>query len=376
MATVGEKEIKIMSQASMRRIFFLLLVGGVTYWFFDLISSLLMPIFWATVLAIVFQPVSKYFCRRTGGRENFAATFTTILITLVVLLPISLIVLAMVNEASNLIAKVNSGELDPNIVVTWVEDRIPAAEMIAEDFKIDFDQVRDRVRTGITDLGQLVANQAVIIGQNFLKLAVQFFLTLYLLWFFLRDGHTIKEMAIRALPLGDREERMLFSRFAAVSRATLKGTLIVAIIQGTLGGLLFWACGIHSPFFWGVMMTMLSLLPIGGAAVIWIPTAIFLAIQGDYARAITIVLIGSLAIGLVDNLLRPLLVGRETQMPDYLVLITTLGGITTFGLAGFIIGPVVAALFLSVWELMMNEFEENPPLIMKDEEEDMLNSTS
>jgi predicted PurR-regulated permease PerM len=376
MATVGEKAIKIMSRASMRRIFFLLLVGGVTLWFFYLIKPLLMPIFWATVLAIVFQPVSRYFCWKTGGRENFAATFTTILITFVVLLPISLVVIAMVDEASDLISRVNSGELDPNIVVTWVEDRIPAIELIAEDYKIDFDQVRDNVKEGISHIGNWIGNQAVIVGQNFLKLAVQFFLTLYLLWFFLRDGHRIKEMAIRALPLGDREERMLFNRFATVSRATIKGTLTVAIIQGTIGGLLFWFCGIHSHFFWGVMMTMLSLLPIGGAALIWGPAAIILAVQGDYVGAIIITSVGALGIGLIDNLLRPLLVGRETKMPDYLVLVTTLGGIASFGLAGFIIGPVVAALFLSVWELMMEEFEENPPLIMKQEEEDMLNSTS
>jgi len=205
----------------------------------------------------------------------------------------------------------------------------------------------------------------VKVGQNFLGITVQFFLMLYLLWFFLRDGYKIKEMAIRALPLGDREERMLFSRFATVSRATLKGTLIVAIIQGTLGGLLFWAVGISSPLFWGVMMTLLSLLPIGGAALVWLPAAIVFAIQGDYVRAAALVAFGGLAIGLVDNLLRPLLVGRDTQMPDYLVLVTTLGGIASFGLAGFIIGPVVAALFLSVWELMMIEFEEKP---LSDEE--------
>ncbi len=349
-----------MSQASMRRLFFLLLVGGVTYWFFDLIQPFLMPVFWATVLAIVFQPMSQWFCRKTKGRESLAASLTTLLITVVVVLPLALVVLAVVNEAGNLIARVNSGELDPNLVVNWFEARIPAAQMLAEDYGVDFDEVRKNVSEAIATAGQWIGNQAVRAGQNFIGSAVQFFLMLYLLWFFLRDGHKIKEMAIRALPLGDREERMLFSRFATVSRATLKGTLIVAIIQGTLGGLLFWACGISSPLFWGVMMTLLSLLPIGGAALVWAPAAIVFAIQGDWPRAIALVAFGGLAIGLVDNLLRPLLVGRDTQMPDYLVLVTTLGGIASFGLAGFIIGPVVAALFLSVWELMMLEFEENP----------------
>lgn len=344
----------------MRRIFFLLLVGGVTYWFFDLIHPFLMPVFWATVLAIVFEPVSNWISMKLKGSESLAASLTTLLITVAVVLPLALVVLAVVNEAGNLIARVNSGELDPNLVVTWFEARIPAAQMLAEDYGVDFNQVRENVTKAITSGGQWIGNQAVKVGQNFLGITVQFFLMLYLLWFFLRDGNKIKEMAIRALPLGDREERMLFSRFATVSRATLKGTLIVAIIQGTFGGLLFWAVGISSPLFWGVIMTLLSLLPIGGAALVWAPAAIVFAIQGDYGRAIALVIFGGLAIGLVDNLLRPLLVGRDTQMPDYLVLVTTLGGIASFGLAGFIIGPVVAALFLSVWELMMIEFEENP----------------
>jgi len=371
MSRKSEKTTKIMSLASMSRLFFLLLVGGVTYWFFDLIKPFLMAVFWATVLAIVFEPLSQWISTKIKGRESLAASITTVLITLVVVLPLYLVVLAVVNEASNLLAKVNSGELDPNMLVTWFEARIPAAKTLANDYGVDFDQVRENVSGAITAGGQWIGNQAVILGQNFLGIAVEFFLMLYLLWFFLRDGQKIKEVTIRALPLGDREERMLFSRFATVSRATLKGTLIVAIIQGTLGGLLFWACGIASPLFWGVMMTMLSLLPIGGSALVWAPAAIIFAVQGDYGRAVTLVVFGALAIGLVDNLLRPILVGRDTQMPDYLVLVTTLGGIATFGLAGFIIGPVVAALFLSVWELMMEEFEENP-----DQETDGLSNAS
>jgi predicted PurR-regulated permease PerM len=319
-----------------------------------------MPVFWATVLAIVFQPVSSWFCAKTKGRESLAATLTTILITLVVVLPLTLVVLAMLNEARGLIARVNSGELDPNMVVNWFETQIPIAQMFADEYGIDFNEVRSNVIQAVSTAGQWLGNQAVKVGQNTLGSAVQFFLMLYLLWFFLRDGYKIREMAIKALPLGDEEERRLFNRFALVSRATLKGTLIVAIVQGTLGGLLFWAVGIASPFFWGVVMTLLSLLPIGGSAFVWVPAAIIFAIQDDWGRAIALVIFGGLAIGLVDNLLRPLLVGRDTQMPDYLVLVTTLGGIASFGLAGFIIGPVVAALFLSIWELMILEFEERP----------------
>ena len=345
----------------MRRLFFLLLIGGVTLWFFDLTRPFLMPVFWAVVLAVVFQPIERWFDRRFGGsRPGLAATATTTVITLTVLLPLSLVVLAVVNEARGLLDRVGSGEIDPNAVVTYLEARIPAAQMLVEDYGVDFDQVRDGVNNAVVNAGQWLVDQSLDIGQNFLGIAVEFFLMLYFLWFCLRDGPKLARAIVAALPLGDTDEWYLLERFATVSRATLKGTLIVAATQGTLGGLLFWSLGIDGALFWGVIMTLLSLLPVGGSAIVWVPAAVILAVQGDYTKAAIIVAFGALAIGLVDNFLRPLLVGRDTAMPDYLVLIATLGGIASFGLAGFVIGPVVAALFLSLWEMMAREFGETP----------------
>ena len=343
----------------MRRLVFLLLVAGVTYWFFDLTQPFLMPVFWAVVLAIVFHGLQRLVLRRLGDREALAATLTTLIITLTVVLPLSLVVLAVINEAQSLIELYESGQLDPTLLVNWFEQQTPAARMLADDYGVDFEQVRSNIQEGIANAGQWLANQALSFGQDFLSVAVDFFLMLYFLWFFLRDGEQIVQSIIDALPLGDRDEWALFERFATVSRATLKGTLIVAAVQGTLGGLLFWALGIDGALFWGVMMTMLSLLPIGGAAIIWVPAAIIMAVQGQYGKAVIIVAFGALAIGLVDNLLRPLLVSRDTKMPDYIVLIATLGGIAAFGLAGFVIGPVVAALFLTVWEMMRRDGQIN-----------------
>jgi len=149
---------------------------------------------------------------------------------------------------------------------------------------------------------------------------------------------------------------MLFERFAQVSKATLKGTVVVALVQGSIGGVLFALVGIPAALLWGVAMTLLALLPVGGSAIIWIPAAIILFVQGNVVEAFIVVAVGSLIIGLVDNLLRPLLVGRDTGMPDYLVLISTLGGITWFGLSGFVIGPTIAALFITVWEMMGKDY--------------------
>ena len=340
----------------LRNLTFLALVVGVTLWFFDLIRPFLMPVFWAVVLAIVFSPLDAWLRRRMPDREALAATLTTVTITLTVLVPLVLIGLAVVNEAQGLIQRFNSGELDPNLVTDYVEQQLPRVRAFAEGYGIDFAQIRERINGLIATGGQRLVNFGLTVGQNFLGIAVDFFLMLYLLWFFLKDGREIVQSAVDAVPLGDRDEWELIKRFATVSRATLKGTMIVAIVQGTLGGLLFWFIGIDGALFWGVIMTLLSFLPVGGSGIVWVPAAIIMAVQGNWTDAIIIVAFGVLAIGLVDNFLRPLLVGRDTKMPDYLVLVATLGGIASFGLAGFVLGPVIAALFLTVWEMMRRRY--------------------
>lgn len=362
MANTPDKQYtgRLLSPEFLRRLTFLVLIVGVTYWFFDLVRPFLMTIFWAVVLTIVFKPFHRWLLKKMPSKKGLAATVTTLAIFLVVLLPLSVIVLSVVNEGIGLVGKVNSGELDPNMVIKYVEDRIPIVQDFATSYGVDFEQLKGSVREAVANAGQWLGNKALNTGQNFLGVAVEFFLMLYFLWFFLYDGERIMAAIIRALPLGDRDEKILFERFATVSRATLKGTAIVALAQGSLGGILFWAVGIDGPLFWAVLMTLLSLLPVGGAALIWFPAAVVLAIQGMWGKAIIVVAVGGLAIGLIDNLLRPLLVGRDTKMPDYVVLVATLGGIASFGLGGFVIGPIVAALFITVWEMVSEEFEETP----------------
>ncbi len=165
-------------------------------------------------------------------------------------------------------------------------------------------------------------------------------------------------MLIRALPLGDERERLLFAKFAEVTRATVKGNLLIAIIQGALGGLIFWILGITGALLWGVVMAVVSLIPAVGAALVWVPTAIYLAAVGEVASALILTTFGVVVIGLADNLLRPLLVGRDTKLPDYIVLLSTLGGIVMFGVNGFVMGPLVAALFIAFWGIFIREFSD------------------
>jgi predicted PurR-regulated permease PerM len=203
----------------------------------------------------------------------------------------------------------------------------------------------------VTATISLIGRRTLHYTQGFIGLIVEFFLMLYLLYFWIRDGEKILNAVRNSIPVGQEIETMLFRKFAQVSRATLRGTVIVAMCQGLIGGILFGVLDIQGAVLWGVLMGVLSLLPVGGSAIIWAPTAFILFAQGHVTESIIIVIVGTLGIGLIDNILRPILVGREAKMPDYLVLLATIGGIAWFGLSGFIIGPVIAALFITCWEI-------------------------
>jgi predicted PurR-regulated permease PerM len=181
---------------------------------------------------------------------------------------------------------------------------------------------------------------------------------LYLRYFFLKDGRSILDGAVHALPLGDDRERALLARFEEVSRATIKGSLVIGIVQGAIGGITFAVLGIGAPVLWGVVMALLSVVPAVGPVFVWAPAVLILLLSGRIAAGIILFIVGAVVISLVDNLLRPILVGRDTRMPDYLILLSTLGGLTAFGLAGVVIGPIIAAFFLTVWEMAIEEFAD------------------
>jgi predicted PurR-regulated permease PerM len=209
--------------------------------------------------------------------------------------------------------------------------------------------VQERVSDSLTKSSQFIAAQALNIGQNALDFIVSLFVMLYLQFFLLRDGDDLLKRIEAAIPLHPEQQRTLVSQFTGVIRATVKGNLVVAVAQGALGGLIFWLLGIHAPALWAAVMAVLSLLPAVGAAVVWLPVAIYFLVTGATWQGIVLTAYGVFVIGLVDNVLRPILVGKDTKMPDYLVLISTLGGIAVFGINGFVIGPVIAAMFIAFW---------------------------
>jgi predicted PurR-regulated permease PerM len=211
--------------------------------------------------------------------------------------------------------------------------------------------VQERVANLLKQGSQFIAAQALSIGQGAADFILGLIVMLYLLFFLLRDGSALSKRIQDALPLRAEQERELIRKFATVIRATIKGSILVAALQGALGGLIFWLLGLHAPVLWGVVMGLLALLPALGAALVWVPAAIYLLATGSIWEGIVLLAFGAFVIGLVDNILRPLLVGKDTKMPDYVVLISTLGGLATFGLNGFVVGPVIAAMFIAAWDI-------------------------
>jgi predicted PurR-regulated permease PerM len=347
-----------MRNKTLENAFFLTLVLLVTIAFMALILGFLQSLFWAATLAILFHPMYRYGLTLLGQRASLTAALTLLAIILIVILPLSLVGLAVTREAADVYARISSGEINLQKPLQFLRETLPTVTSYLDRFGIDAQRLQQNLSSAAVSVSQWLASQAFNIGQNALQFGIMFCLMLYLLFFFLRDGTLLVNAVMRALPLGDEREQRLFSRFAQVSRATIKGTLVVALIQGSIGGLAFWMLGIKAAVFWGTIMALLSLLPAVGSAIIWGPAALIFIAGGAYIKGLILLGVGILVIGLVDNFLRPILVGRDTRMPDYVVLIATLGGLTVFGVSGFVIGPIIAALFLTVWEMFEQEHRD------------------
>ncbi len=345
-----------MSDEHLQRTFFVGLLLLVTIAFLWLIRGFLQPIFWAVALGIVFYPLHLRVLARLGQRAGIAAGLSTVFTLFVVVIPIVVIAAAVTAEAAQLYQQLRSGNISLAELYTRVAAAVPMLDGLLERVGMDAERLAAQLSSSALTISQFMAGRALALGQDTLRITIFFFLMLYLLFFFLRDGEEMLRALIRALPFGDERERHLLERFAEVSRATIKGTIVVGVVQGTIGGISFALLGINAPALWGVVMALLSIVPALGPALVWIPAAIILLVSGQVVKALILVAVGTLIIGLADNLLRPVLVGRDTRMPDYLILLSTLGGLAGFGLAGVVIGPLIAAFFLSVWQMAAEEF--------------------
>lgn len=333
--------------------FFLLMLALVTLAFFWVLLPFYGAVFWGAVFAIIFSPLHLRLVRQMPTRRNLAAALTLLLILLLVIFPLSLISAMLVQETTLVVQRMQSGELSFSRFFQLVFDALPGwVTGLLDRFGLtSLGLIKERLTASLTRGSQFIAGQALTLGQSTFDFLISFFVMLYLLFFLLRDGNVLAVRVKNTLPLAADAKRRLTVKFTTVIRATVKGNIVVAMVQGALGGFIFWVLDVHAPVLWGTLMAILSLLPAVGAALVWLPVAIYFLVSGSVAQGVTLIAFGVLVIGLVDNLLRPILVGKDTRMPDYLVLLSTIGGLSLFGLNGFVIGPVIAALFMASWDL-------------------------
>lgn len=342
-----------MNPSTLQRAVFLLLLAAITVAFFWVLAPYSGAVFWAVIMALLFHSTFERLTRALRGRRNAAALLTLIIIVLIVVLPMVFISISLVNEVTALVAHVRAGDINFRAYAQQILEALPPvvrAQMARFDL-FDIQNVIEKFSDGLLAGGQALTTRALSLGQNALVFVVNLVVMLYLLFFLLRDGDTLARLVRETVPMAREQTHYLADKFSTVARATVKGNVVVAIVQGLLGGLAFWALDIRGALLWGVVMAFLSLLPAVGASLVWGPVAIYLLAIGATWQGVALIAWGAAVIGMSDNVLRPLLVGKDTKMPDYLVLLTTLGGMSLFGISGFVIGPTIAALFMAVWAL-------------------------
>lgn len=312
-------------------------------------------IFWAVILGIVFAPLQRRLKLKFNRNPNLAALATLLICLVIAIIPVIIVSALLVQEGTGLYKNIESGELDIAGYITQFKHALPASlQHLADRMGMgNLEGLRDKISKWAMQGSQYLASQAFSFGQGTFDFIISFGIMLYLLFFFLRDGPDLVRRVRNAVPLAEQQKRRLQLKFNRVVRATVKGNLLMAVVQGALGGLIFWFLDIPSALLWAVVMAFMSLLPAVGAGVVWAPVAVFFLLNGALWQGALLTGYGLLVIGMVDNMLRPIVVGKDTRMPDYLILVSTLGGLAVFGLNGFVIGPLIAALFMSSWSIFV-----------------------
>jgi predicted PurR-regulated permease PerM len=319
---------------------------------------LLLPYFgavlWGVVAAILFQPLTAKLTHALGGRKSLAAGIMLLLLLALFIIPTILLGISLVQEVSNIYEKVRIGQIDLPRMFEQLRASLPESveRMIDRYGLADFESLRRQLVAGIANGLQGLVARLLSVGQGALSFLAALGVMLYLTFFLLRDGQRYGGLIRDAMPLRPHLRDRLVNNFVIVVRATMKGTVVVAVAQGLVGGIIFSLLGIQGSLLWGVMMGFFSLLPAVGTGLVWVPMATYLIATGQVWQGAVLAFCGLFIIGMIDNILRPILVGRDTRMPDFVVLIATLAGLQIFGLNGFIVGPVIAALFIAVWTLM------------------------
>ncbi|MEP4079892.1 AI-2E family transporter [Haloferula sp.] len=352
------------SRTRFRSNYVLFLTIGISVLFFAMIWSFLEALLLAGIAAGLLQPVYRWFLKRLKGREAFASVTTMLLLFVVIVGPVAVflgIVVDQAIEVSNTAipwAKEHFGNAE-NMHATerWIIDRFPALEEMMpsqSDLLQGMGGVAQKAGTFlVASLTKMTSGTAAFF--------LNFFVMLYAMFFFLISGRKILDKILSYSPLTSEEDEQLVGRFVSVARATLKGSVIIGIVQGALGGIGLAFAGINGAAFWGTLMAILSVLPGLGTAIVWGPAVIYLMVQGEVTSALLLLAWCAGVVGTIDNVMRPRLVGKDAKMPDLLILLSTLGGLFLFGAVGFVIGPIICSLFMAVWEIYGRTFRHVLP---------------
>jgi predicted PurR-regulated permease PerM len=348
-----------------RGAFVLLLALAVTAAFLLTIQGFLMALLMAAVLTGLCRPVHRRLLRLLRGRESLSAVLTVLGLTVLLVVPATLFGGLVTAQALEISQRAQPWVSRHVSAAQDGEDLVPVPAFL-EPYE---QQIMGKVGELAGSLGGYLVNVLADATRGTVTFFFMFFVTLYALFFFLRDGRQTLDRILYVIPLGPEEEERLVERFVSVSRATVKGTLVIGIVQGALAGGAFAVVGIQGAAFWGTVMAFLSIIPGLGTALIWVPAVIYLLTVGSVAAGIGLAAWCAAVVGTADNVLRPILVGRDTEMPDLLILVSTLGGLLLFGAVGILLGPVVAALFITVWDIYAVTFSDFLPRVGPEEVE-------
>ena len=330
--------------------------------FLTMIHQFLMAIFMAGLFAAMVSPIHDWLTEKLNGRENLASIITVLSIVLLILIPLVALITVIVAQAISVGQSVTpwvQGFIDEPTTVTVLLGKMPFYENILPYRDIIIQKIGELVGT----LSSFLINSFSSFTKLTMSVVFSSIIMLYVMFYFLTMGDVLLKKILFFLPLDDNDEQRLLNRFTSVTRATIKGTLIIGMMQGTICGLAFAIASIEGPVFWGSVMAIMSVVPAFGTAIIWLPALIILALTGDFTGVIILAVLCGAVAGNLDNIVRPRLVGKDTEMHDLFVLFGTLGGITMFGLLGIIIGPIIAALFITIWEIYEDVFREVLPSV-------------
>lgn len=329
------------------------------------VSSFLGALFTAVLGALLFQPLYQRLLLRWPDRRNSAAAVTLLIITFAVVIPALILSSLVIEQAAGVYAQIRSGQINFATYFQQVYGALPMRlQRLLDGAGLgSFERAQTQISQALSSSASTLARRALSIGANAAGFLLAFGVSLYVMFFLLRDGERIGPAVVRALPLEASIAEQLAEKFASVVRATVKGSGVVALVQGALGAITFWIVGLPAALLWGMLMVIAALLPAIGPAIIWAPVAVYLLATGAIWQAVVVVISGVVVIGLADNILRPILVGRDTGIPDWLVLVTTLGGIELVGLSGIVIGPLAGALFLTGWQILTEQRQKGRTVI-------------